>query len=134
MADGIAGFIASRLDEDQRAADAVLFACRDSRQPWPPEQAPGRGGPALTAYLKHFSENRALRDLAAKRAILELHKLVYTDFIDRDGEDRTSGDCDECDTGGFADNWPCTTLRHLAAIWNSHADYRAEWAPAEVSA
>ena len=27
------------------------------------------------------------------------------------------------------DDWPCDTLRHLAAVWSDHHQYRPEWAP-----
>jgi hypothetical protein len=107
-------FVAARLDEDERAADAVVFACRDSRQPWPPEQAPGRGGPALTAYLEHFSEDRAVRDVAAKRAILAEYTAV-----------RRLQELTRTEKDGYRD-W---VLCHLAAVWSDHPDYRPEWKP-----
>lgn len=119
-------FMTARLDEDERAANDVLFACRDSRQPWPPEQ----GGPALTAYLKHFGERRALREAEAKRAILAEHRP--TDW-------RAYGDlmCFRCrldDDEPIPDGhhwmaWPCPAARALAAVWSDHPDYAPAWAP-----
>lgn len=116
MADGIAGFIAARLDEDERAAEAVLSACRDSRQPWPPEQAPGRGGPALTEYLRHFSEHRAIREVAARREILTRYETLAASLV------HTPGILVARDV--LAD-----VIEHFATAWNGHPDYRAEWAP-----
>lgn len=60
---------------------------------------------------------------AALRAVVELHG---SDRIDR---------CLSCltDRVGYSDDWmpddhPCSTLRALAAIWSTHADYDARWA------
>ncbi len=105
-------FLTARLDEDEAAADTVLFACRDSRQPWPPEQAPGRGGPALTAFLRHFSENRMLREVEAKRKIVR----------------RCMAGMDELDVYPNGLLTPRAllsrqTLMDLAAVYSDHPDY-----------
>lgn len=125
MSGDLAKFLAARFDEDERAADAVVFACRDSRQPWPPEQAPGRGGPALTAYLKHFSEHRSVREVAAKRSVLARHEPLpgLNDELF----------CAWCstDTGGPELDWPwpCQDALAIAAVYSDHPDCRPEWKP-----
>jgi hypothetical protein len=103
----IGDFIEARLAEDESLAVSVLTCCRDSREPWPPEQVPGRGGPVLTDFLRRFSEDRRLREV-------ELHRAVL------------SGNRTAVDWG--ADDCPRIVLL-LAAIWSAHPGYRAEWAP-----
>lgn len=72
----LADWLTVQVDKDQAMAQAVLTSCRDTRLPWPPEQASGHGGPVLTAYLRHFSENRQLREVAAKRALLHEYQRL----------------------------------------------------------
>jgi hypothetical protein len=71
-------------------------------------------------HLARYDPARVLREVAAKRAIIGLHR---PSFSPADG-DYTGIDCMEDD-----DSWPCQTLHHVAAIWSDHPDYRAEWAP-----
>lgn len=67
---------------------------------------------------------RVLRECAAKRAIMDIHS-------DRDG------DCARCSDyawfaildGGEHEEFPCPTIRHLAAVYADHQDYQPEWAP-----
>lgn len=73
-------------------------------------------------------EARMLREVAAKRAILAAHPVRPI----------INGTCRTCsDSAGlswsslepeFVD-WPCPTLRALAAFWSDHPDYRQEWKP-----
>jgi hypothetical protein len=121
-------FVAARLDEDERAANGVLFACRDSRQPWPPEQAPGRGGPALTAYLEHFGEDRAIRDVAVKRAILDEHSPTDWTVYGKHACSRCRLSDDEAIPDGHHWMlWPCPTACAVASTWSDHPDYQPEW-------
>jgi hypothetical protein len=151
----LAAFYAARLDEDEAAAKAAagpewledgspslaVFA----RQ-WSEGDRPGVRGIAWCsngydddranmAHIARHDPARVLREVGAGRAILELHKP------DRDPADQWYGHdvrCEECGgiTGsaasgerGFQRSWPCTTLRHLAAVHNAHADYQQEWKP-----
>lgn len=119
MSDPWVAFISARLAEDEAAANAVLFACRDSRLPWPPEQAPGAGGPALTAFLARFSERRRIAEVAALRAVLAEHATV-------DGCcGRCSPDEEQPQPVGWWIPAPCPTVRALGGIWDSHPDYAA---------
>ena len=65
---------------------------------------------------------RVLREVAAKRAILDLHGRSHEcSTYDRDRE------VDHCTWCLHAEE--CSTLRSLAAIYGNHPDYRQEWAP-----
>jgi hypothetical protein len=59
---------------------------------------------------------RALREVEAKRKILDHHKPVRH-------EGRTV--CHSC--LGASTFWPCRTLQHLAAIDSDHPDYDPAW-------
>lgn len=89
-----------------------------------------------TAHIARHDPARVLREVAAKQAILALHSLKVQKreqyaFDSSTGEpvpDEYDGDCDLCgwfDPGQGA----CATLRHLAAAWSDHPDYRAGWKP-----
>jgi hypothetical protein len=65
-----------------------------------------------------------LREVAAKRAILALHQECP----------EWRGTCETClsDRREYAelwcpDDWPCATLRALAAVYSDHPDYDSEW-------
>lgn len=69
---------------------------------------------------------RVLREVAAKRAIIEQHPNV------------NDGDCGTCVVGAWGypthgssrpASWPCPTLRHLAAPHAEHPDYNESWRP-----
>jgi hypothetical protein len=69
---------------------------------------------------------RVLREVEAMQAVVELHGRAHScPAYDQYG-----------DGPGYVEPAPwqvvtcCDTLRCLAAIWGSHPDYRAEWAPA----
>src|SRR5690348_3635216 len=103
--DDLTAFLNARLDEDEQRAKG--------------SPAEGRVWP------------RALREVEAERAILAEH---LPREYDRYG--RTGTYCRTCVTDHEAymdddapDPWPCATVRHLAAVWSDHADYRPEWAP-----
>ncbi len=69
---------------------------------------------------------RPLREVAAKRAILAEH------FAEDRGESLPGADCGVCyyiGTPGSPAQWPCLTLRVLAAVYSDHPDYRQEWKP-----
>jgi hypothetical protein len=72
----------------------------------------------------------ALRWLAAARAILAEHHptdwMAYGDHMCF----RCVLDDEEPHPAGYG--WlpyPCPTVRHLAAVWSDHPDYRQEWKP-----
>ena len=44
-------------------------------------------------------------------------------------ESRAAPFCTLCAEGALVWGWPCTTMRHIAAIWADHADYDQGWKP-----
>ena len=86
-------------------------------------------GSYVARHIARHDPARALREVAAKRAILAEHGPA-------DGG-RDAGRCRVCTaithTGmGHADarrfRAPCPTLLFLAAVYSDHPDYRQEWA------
>ena len=87
-------------------------------------------------YLKsnqhHLWTQRPFREVEAKRAIIAEHgpdpinkfgsvhdPLCLVCLTNRDGYEEM----------WEADEWPCRTLRSLAAVYSDHPDYRQEWKP-----
>lgn len=65
--------------------------------------------------------SQVLAECAAKRAIVAIHRA---------NEDVGGlAECSRCaDCCTYGDNeWPCDTIRALAAVYADHADYRQEW-------
>jgi hypothetical protein len=136
--DDLTAFVAARLAEDEAAARAALesewfahvaeFARADhyaafgdlavEYDQWLPDVADG-------AHVARHDRARALREVAAKRAVLALHHAALYEGRNSDGDERSDYFCNECDLEKF----PCRTVGLLAAVWSDHPDYRAEWAP-----
>ena len=57
---------------------------------------------------------RVLREAGAGRAIVEIHRPGFD-----------PGDAHDADLRSI----PCDTIRHLAAVYSDHPDYREEWSP-----
>lgn len=125
-------FLRARVDEDAAYARCAMWEGSDNRADWslPCSATVDVGGDTFYAgdrdvaqHVARHDPARVLAEVAAKRAIVALHG-------ERDGE------CMSCAYGGgFSvryDDHPCDTLRHLAAVYAGHVDYRAEWAPADV--
>ena len=114
----IVEFLKARLDEDEREA-RLAQRIREAT----PLQDPRRNTQAdydLSAYedigvpTMLIGPERVLREVKAKRRIVELHDTVH-----------------ECVwPGGQAgmDAVACPTLRHIAAVYADHPDYDPEWA------
>lgn len=65
-----------------------------------------------TGYLALASPERVLAECAAKRAIMDEHHPS----------------ADPCDAHNASfETIACDTLRHLAAVYEDHPDYRQEW-------
>lgn len=111
--------LTAALEEGQRIADALAFACRD------PARKPdffACGGPAAEAYWDYFTPARISSLLAAVRAVLELHQPVTTNGGWLEG--REWQECEECgpnneNSGVFAapgdgeEFWPCPTVEAI---------------------
>jgi hypothetical protein len=94
----LTAFIAARLDEDERIlADALNGYVRlDADQRW-------------AAFIEHFDESRALREVKAKRLLL---RMLISALLD-DPADETAQH----------------QARLLAEIYSEHVDWRKEWRP-----
>lgn len=76
--------------------------------------------PLLPAELTHIARHdpaRVLREVAAKRRVLERHRLVI------DAEHPDLSPCARC-----RKVWPCPDLLDLALVWSDHSDYDPAWA------
>lgn len=141
----IVEFLFARISEDEVAATAAgkLQFWRYDNEPlgWSLENDGGEriltvdpGTIAVGNYWNHAARHlpeRVLAECAAKRGIVELHQP----------EDDMCGVCSH-DIGYTSDgyggeyyenqrtgnDWPCATLRALAAVYSDHPDYRQEWA------
>lgn len=134
-------FLRARLDEDAAVVRALTVPHEWHTGPgddpewtseelvcmWPPEfhtpyeqDKHWRGlpvsGPELAAHVARHDPARVLREVEAKRQILEAHggdlgpQVMF---------------CPHCEH-----DTPCPTVRLLAAVYADHPDYRPEWAPA----
>jgi hypothetical protein len=133
---GLTEFITARLDEDEAIAQAVANAL--ARSHWESDGhhvfAPARPGrielpitpgidAELTNHIARFNPARALRDIEAKRRILDRHR-------------NCGHGVGYCDDGGggweLEDGTPvCSDKLDLAAIWSDHPDYQPDWAVAD---
>lgn len=117
--DDLTAFIAARLGEDEAALaadaqdDGPRFLDADHQ---------------TERLLDRFAgEDRVLREIAAKRAILANHQPY-------DCMEPASLRCYRCTSNraylsgaAIHEAWPCPTMRHLAAVYSDHQDYRQEW-------
>ena len=156
MTDDMAAFISARLGEDEAAAMAAAKVEPEDTETsrwyghahWvarygtvvdaeDDDYAMITGSTdEVCAHIARHDPGRALREVAAMRAILALHpfevvKRPVTPFNPYTGEpqpdeyDATCGICGWFDPGQGG----CQTIRTLAAVWNDHPDYRAGWKP-----
>lgn len=143
--DELTAFIAARLDERETAVrDHLCVHCGNPTVPlrsalgitgythggeshpgrWQGVRCPGR----FTGAEPVQDPVGVLREVAAKRAVLAAH----AGEINKYGEPEPR--CLVCltDRGRYqedwsGDPWPCLTVRHLAAVYSDHPDYRPEW-------
>lgn len=150
---GLHDFLTDRWTEDEQLAKAAAGATAWRSDNPPKATIVSRAGERLLtldfedqlradestlALFRYFAESampgRVLADIASKRALLDLHQDLGADFYspdhpdaDQDGVVRPNGlhECAECHHA----EWPCPTVRHLAAVYSRHPDYDPEWAP-----
>lgn len=137
-------FVAARLDEDEAAA---FNAARTDGTDWRPRSGigightvyaplrePGQRGVAdvateeAAAHIARHDPARVLREVEAKRAILAEHTPETPDYGPFKGEPQC-GSCGAVSSDAYYGiDWPCGTLRHLAAVYSDHPDYDPAWA------
>jgi hypothetical protein len=114
--DDLTAFVKARLDEDEETANAVR------PKDWDDIGWAGVGATA-TAHAARFDPARVLREVEAKRAIVDLaSKLVGREWPDWHKEHGIAPTVREEANHLY-------TLKILAAVYNDHPDYRQEWTP-----
>ena len=139
MAD-LVRFLRDRYDEDERAAKAA------TQGPWwadssiHTEAIYGSGNTTVVAgarwgdegsvfesdedaaHIARHDPARVLRDIEAKRELLDEHPSINVSDL--------GSDCGTCyREDGINASWPCKTLRLLACVYVDHLDYRDAWRP-----
>ncbi|MFE4420419.1 DUF6221 family protein [Streptomyces sp. NPDC056817] len=73
-------------------------------------------------HIVRHDPSRVLREIDAKRQLLELHHSIElpTEALDA---------CAECEVTGAYPEYPCRTLRLLALPYADRPGYREEWRP-----
>ena len=134
----LAAFTSARLSEDEAAAAAASDGPWDAWRGRPglglrqlehgvalPGQEAGSLASIATAswmdaeHIARHDPARALREVAAKRAILARHAPMGG----------VLNLCEQCVGDRSSERWPCEDVRAIAATWSDHPGYRAEWAP-----
>lgn len=124
-------FLTARLDEDERAARFAFADHNDAGPEWTEVRSGAVSvgdhedelftfDAGISRHIVRHDPARVLREIAAKRAVLDLH--TWTASLDG---------CWSCsgDHGADPTPAPCETLRHMAAVHADHPDYQQEWAP-----
>lgn len=60
---------------------------------------------------------------------MEITEFIEARLAEDEAMARAAPFCTLCAEGALVWGWPCTTMRHIAAIWADHADYDQEWRP-----
>lgn len=108
----LAAFLRERLDEDE----AVARTADERVSYW---YQPGEDPEHLEwEHIARHGPARVLAEVAAKRAIVDLH----WQWQDEEGPVDI---CDACD--GM--RYPCLTMLHLAVVYADHPDYDEAWKP-----
>ncbi len=77
---------------------------------------------AQAAHIARWDPARVLAECEAKRRIVEVHEPMLIDAPTFADQTFAVVTCSLCD-----DAHPCRTLRHLAAVYADHPDWREEW-------
>lgn len=117
----IVEFLEARLAEDERIAKATG---EDTTYgfTWPNTQYEVRSSELI--HIRRHDPERALREVAAKRAILAQEEAARSQF--EHVKSSTTYPAIEVLIGQVAAL--ATVIRHLASIYSSHPDYQQEWA------
>ena len=132
---GIVEFLEARIAEDEAVA---TYASAESGGPdWAVRDIPWEGiyhfatsddppgeVTAVTHHMDIHDPARVLREVAAKRELLELHY----DGNPGPGDIHYCGTCHDYYKHD-AEDWPCETVRVLASTFSDHPDFNEEWRP-----
>lgn len=89
----------------------------------------GETTPEVADHIARHDPARVLREVEAKRAILDEHDPGYPVTYPKPSGQPT---CGVCHAGGWdwePEKWPCATVRHLAAVYRDRPGYDPAWAP-----
>ena len=126
MTDDLAAFLRARLDEDE-----TTVAAAEAFDAWWPAHAVRHNSRSPVAAREAFmagwdaSRARALREAAAKRAILDGYEVTRQRYDSREEMGDLAADrhrAGEVFGLKFA-------VQVLGAVYSDHPDYRQEWAP-----
>jgi hypothetical protein len=124
----VVDFLNARLAETYDCAQQAKAIGGPMSPWWGAEQLKPLMTNADATHVEHHSPERVLREVEAKRRIMERHRRYdgigskYTDY------------CEGCPSGDDS-GYPeveldeCPELRDLAAVYSDHPDYREEWRP-----
>ena len=124
----LVAFLRARLDEDEQAARDAPRELDSGEWPFWRDVDDESDADATDAYRDRFPPARVLREVKAKRQIVELHPHAY--WPSKKGKPHLY--CQTCDVedgviGG--DDGFCLTLRLLALPYADHPDYDESWRP-----
>lgn len=135
MTDDLVAFLRAQFDDEERVARYAggtggweLGACIDAAEPGTTEWQVCEGrypvahvrGNTRAGHVARHDPARVLRDVEAKRAILNEHRPG------RSFRDDGKPVCAQCRKSR---TYPCTTVRLLALPYAEQPGYREEWKP-----
>lgn len=129
----LAGFLAARLNDDERSVTLGRAALDDLRfelkrgDPYE-QRLSSRIEDGLDAQSVAW-EARVLREVAAKRAILAEHPHERMGGRTARREDVGCTLCGQDDGVQWHEGW-CATIRALAAVYADHPEFDPAWKPA----
>lgn len=119
-------WLGKQLDEDELIAEEAAERSPEWKLAMPLDDAElGDASWLNLSERKHAERHdpaRVLREIDAKRQLLDLHAPGEMEYVDGDV-------CMACDVRGGEPFYPCKTLRLLALACADRPGYRAEWRP-----
>lgn len=146
--DDLVQWLSAQIDEDERIARAAgglawsrsehpwdtAVAIRDSKgervvcdEGWPSE--------GQEVHIAEHDPARVLREVEAKRQLLEPHEPTMNPSVDSDLDNLNDQStwlpvCSACQsTIAHPGDWPCLPIRLLLAPYSDRPGYREEWRP-----
>jgi Family of unknown function (DUF6221) len=138
--ESLIAFLNARLDEDEAAARTATDGSwyREGSEVRGHSRAYAGGEPGIVVikwtwpqeadHIIRHDPARVLREVEAKRVIMEWHYRGLPPEGAPEGLEICAGEEGDGDTWQMATPWPCPQIRALAAVYSDHPDYREEWA------